>query len=201
MAEKLKFLILNGSPRVDEYVHHYISPIGGITLASDGEALTGLWFDGQKYFADTLDPQHKEKDLPVFDEADRWLDVYFSGKAPDFTPKLRMKATEFRKAVWEVLLTIPFGQTMTYGEIAAIIAEQKGMNRMSARAVGGAVGHNAISLMIPCHRVVGANGSLTGYAGGIDKKVKLLLLEKADLSGLFIPSKTNTRQYGYCNVD
>ena len=164
-----------------EYTHRYVSPLGGITLASDGEALTGLWFDGQKYFADTLDPQHKEKDLPVFDEAGRWLDVYFSGKAPDFTPKLRMKTTEFRKAVWEVLLTIPFGQTMTYGEIAAVIAKQKGMNRMSARAVGGAVGHNAISLIIPCHRVVGANGSLTGYAGGIDKKVKLLALEKADL--------------------
>ena len=164
-----------------EYTHRYISPLGGITLASDGEALTGLWFDGQKHFADTLDPQHKEKDLPVFDEAGRWLDVYFSGKAPEFTPKLRMKTTEFRKAVWEVLLTIPFGQTMTYGEIAAVIAKQKGMNRMSARAVGGAVGHNAISLIIPCHRVVGANGSLTGYAGGIDKKVKLLALEKADL--------------------
>jgi len=169
-----------------EYTHRYASPLGGITLASDGEALTGLWFDGQKYYADTLDPQHEEKGLPVFDEADRWLDVYFSGKAPDFTPKLRMKTTEFRKAVWEVLLTIPFGQTMTYGEIAAIIAKQKGLNRMSAQAVGGAVGHNSISLMIPCHRVVGANGSLTGYAGGIDRKMKLLTLEKADLSGLFV---------------
>jgi methylated-DNA-[protein]-cysteine S-methyltransferase len=164
-----------------EYTHRYASPLGGITLASDGEALTGLWFDGQKYYADTLDPQHEEKGLPVFDEADRWLDVYFSGKAPDFTPKLRMKTTEFRKAVWEVLLTIPFGQTMTYGEIAAIIAKQKGLNRMSAQAVGGAVGHNAISLMIPCHRVVGANGSLTGYAGGIGKKVKLLEMEKANM--------------------
>ena len=163
-----------------EYTHRYASPLGGITLASDGEALTGLWFDGQKYYADTLDPQHEEKGLPVFDEADRWLDVYFSGKAPDFTPKLRMKTTEFRKAVWEVLLTIPFGQTTTYGEIAVIIAKQKGMNRMSAQAVGGAVGHNAISLMIPCHRVVGANGSLTGYAGGIGKKMKLLEMEKAN---------------------
>ena len=169
-----------------EYTHRYASPLGGITLASDGEALTGLWFDGQKYYADTLDPQHKEKGLPVFDEAVRWLDVYFSGKEPDFTPKLRMKTTEFRKVVWEVLLTIPFGQTMTYGEIAAVIAKQKGINRMSAQAVGGAVGHNSISLMIPCHRVVGANGSLTGYAGGIDRKMKLLTLEKADLSGLFI---------------
>ena len=173
--------------QIMEYTHHYVSPLGGITLASDGEALTGLWFDGQKYFADTLDPQHNDKGLPVFDEAGRWLDVYFSGKAPDFTPKLQMKTTEFRKAVWEVLLTIPFGQTMTYGEIAIAIAKEKGINRMSAQAVGGAVGHNAISLIIPCHRVVGANGSLTGYAGGIDIKMKLLELEKADMTGLFIP--------------
>ena len=167
-----------------EYTHHYVSPLGGITLASDGEALTGLWFDGQRYFADTLDSQHKEKSLPVFEEADRWLDVYFSGKAPEFTPKLRLKTTEFRKAVWQVMLTIPFGQTMTYGEIAAIIAKQKGISHMSAQAVGGAVGHNAITLIIPCHRVVGAKGDLTGYAGGIDKKAKLLMLEKAEIPGL-----------------
>ena len=170
-----------------EYTHHYISPLGGITLASDGEALTGLWFDGQKYYADTLDLQHEAKSLPVFDEADRWLTVYFSGKAPAFTPKLRMKTTAFRKAVWEVMLTIPFGQTMTYGEIADIIAKQKGVPRMSAQAVGGAVGHNAISLIIPCHRVVGAKGSLTGYAAGIDKKMKLLEMEKADMEKLFLP--------------
>ena len=169
-----------------EYTHHYVSPLGGITMASDGEALTGLWFDGQKYFADTLGSLHKEKSLPIFDEADRWLDVYFSGRAPGFTPKLRMQTTEFRKAVWEVLLTIPFGQTMTYGEIAQIIAEQKGLSRMSAQAVGGAVGHNPVSLIIPCHRVVGSNGSLTGYAGGIEKKAKLLALEKA---GTFHPKQ------------
>lgn len=173
-----------------EYTHHYVSPLGGITLASDGEALTGLWFDGQKYFADTLDPQHKEKSLPVFAEADRWLDVYFSGKEPEFTPKLRMNTTEFRKAVWEVMLTIPFGQTMTYGEIAAVIAQQKGFSSVSARAVGGAVGRNAISLIIPCHRVVGSGGRLTGYAGGIDKKARLLMLEKEAISNL--PYK-NTR--------
>ena len=161
-----------------EYIHHYASPLGPITLASDGKALTGLWFDGQKYYADTLDPQHKEKCLPVFDEAVRWLDIYFSGREPGFMPKLRMKGTEFRKAVWKVLLTIPFGKTMTYGEIVAVIAKQKGVSHMSARAVGGAVGHNAISLIIPCHRVVGAKGSLTGYAAGIDKKMKLLELEK-----------------------
>lgn len=160
-----------------EYTHHYDSPLGGITLASDGEALTGLWFDGQKYFADSLDLEHEEKVLPIFKEAAKWLDIYFSGRVPDFTPALSMKTTPFRKAVWEILLTIPYGETMTYGEIADRIARQKGIPKMSAQAIGGAVGHNAISLIIPCHRVVGANGSLTGYAGGIDKKVKLLQLE------------------------
>ena len=159
-------------------IHHYASPLGGITLASDGEALTGLWFDGQKYFADTLQEEYKEKPLPVFREAERWLEIYFSGKVPDFTPKLHLRtASSFRKAVWDILLTIPYGKTMTYGEIAAIIAKQKGIARMSAQAVGGAVGHNPIALIVPCHRVVGKDGSLTGYAGGIDKKRKLLKLE------------------------
>lgn len=171
---------------VMEYTHHYVSPLGGITMASDGEALTGLWFDGQKYFADTLGSLHKEKGLPVFDEADRWLDVYFSGRAPHFTPKLRMKTTAFRRTVWEILLTIPYGQTMTYGQIAEIIAREKGIAGMSAQAVGGAVGHNAISLIVPCHRVVGSDGSLTGYAGGIEKKAKLLALENCQLSWLII---------------
>ena len=165
-----------------EYIHHYDSPLGGITVASDGNAITGLWFDGQKYYADTLDPDHEEKALPVFAQADRWLDMYFSGKLPDCTPPLRMEATPFRKSVWEILLTIPYGQTMTYGEIAERIARQKRISRMSAQAVGGAVGHNPISLIIPCHRVVGADGSLTGYAGGIDKKEKLLRMEQNFLS-------------------
>jgi len=172
-----------------EYTHHYDSPLGGIMLASDGEALIGLWFDGQKYFADTLENENGEKALPVFEEAEKWLDIYFGGKVPDFTPPLNMKTSQFRKAVWEIMLTIPYGQTMTYGEIAGRIARDKGLVRMSARAVGGAVGHNSISLIIPCHRVVGTNGSMTGYAGGIDKKVKLLTMEKADLSSLFIPKR------------
>lgn len=171
-----------------EYTHHYISPLGGITLASDGGALTGLWFDGQKYFGEALGEEYETKELPVFEQADEWLDIYFSGTAPDFTPPLSMKTTPFRKAVWEILLTIPFGQTMTYGEIAVQIAQQKGQDRMSAQAIGGAVGHNSISLIIPCHRVVGANGSLTGYAGGIDKKVKLLTMEKANVESFFIPA-------------
>ena len=116
-----------------------------------------------------------------------WLDIYFKGKAPDFTPPLCMETTSFRKAVWEIMLTIPYGKTMTYGEIADKIAKQKGLLKMSAQAVGGAVGHNSISLIIPCHRVFGSNGSLTGYAGGIDKKVQLLRLEKADMLSLFVP--------------
>ena len=170
-----------------DYIWHYDSPLGGITLGSDGEALTGLWFNGQKYFADTMKVAGEEKILPVFAEACLWLDVYFSGKEPGFTPPLNMRTTPFRKAVWEILLTIPFGRTMTYGEIADRIARQNGLSRMSAQAVGQAVGHNAISLIIPCHRVVGANGSLTGYAGGIDKKVKLLALEQVDMSSFFVP--------------
>ena len=172
-----------------EYIHHYLSPLGGITLASNGQELTGLWFDGQKYFGEGMDVEHEEKPLPVFGETDRWLDVYFSGKAPDFTPPLAMKATAFRRAVWEILLTIPYGQTMTYGQIGERIAAKKGILKMSAQAVGGAVGHNPISLIIPCHRVVGANGSLTGYAGGIDKKVALLREEGVCMDGLFVPTK------------
>lgn len=162
-----------------EYIHHYNSSLGGITAASDGEALTGLWFDGQKYFAASLDAEHEERPLPVFEETDRWLDVYFSGREPDFTPPLLLKATSFQKAVWDILLAIPYGQTMTYGEIAGKVAASRGLARMSAQAVGGAVGHNPISIIVPCHRVVGAGGSLTGYAGGIDKKMKLLSLERA----------------------
>lgn len=171
------------------YTSHYNSPIGGITLSSNGRSLTGLWFDGQKYFGDTLSEECAEKPLPIFEETARWLDIYFSGKPPGFTPPIKMETTPFRKAVWKIMLEIPFGQTMTYGEIAGKIAKQKGLSKMSAQAIGGAVGHNSISLVIPCHRVVGTNGSLTGYSGGIDKKVQLLTLEKADMSSFFIPEK------------
>lgn len=160
------------------YINTYNSPMGGITIASNGEALTGLWFDGQKYFGDTLLKDYEEKELPIFDETKRWIDIYFQGKEPDFTPPIFLDATPFRKAVWDILLTIPYGYTMTYGEIADRIAKQNGIAKMSAQAVGGAVGHNPISLIVPCHRVVGTNGSLTGYAGGIDKKEKLLALEQ-----------------------
>ena len=166
--------------RQKQYVSHYTSPLGGITMASDGEALTGLWFDGQKYFGDTLGDEHTEKDLPVFDDAKKWLDIYFGGKDPGFTPPLKMQTTDFRKEVWEIMLKIPYGATMTYGEIADIIAEERGIKRMSARAVGNAVGHNSISLIIPCHRVIGSDGSLTGYAGGTERKARLLMLERGN---------------------
>ena len=161
------------------YIYEYTSPLGSITLASNGESLTGLWFDGQKYFPHKLISESTEAELPIFTQTMKWLDTYFSGEVPDFTPQISLQTTPFRKAVYEVLLTIPYGHTMTYGEIANIIAEQKGIERMSAQAVGGAVGHNPISIIIPCHRVVGADGSLTGYAGGIDRKTELLKLEKA----------------------
>lgn len=161
-----------------QYTSHYESPIGGILLAADPIGLTGLWFDGQKYYADRLDPEHEERNIPLFENVKRWLTIYFSGQEPDFTPALHMTGSSFQLAVWEILRKIPYGKTTTYGEIAKIIARQQGLPHMSAQAIGGAVGHNKISIIIPCHRVVGANGSLTGYAGGIDKKVKLLNLEK-----------------------
>lgn len=169
------------------YISLYDSPLGLLTLAGDGDALTGLWFSSQKYFGSTLGKAPvQNKALPVFDRTKLWLDIYFSGKAPDFTPPLSLNTTPFRKAVWEILLTIPFGQTMTYGEIAEKMAEQMGLRHMSAQAVGGAVGHNPVSLIIPCHRVIGSDGSLTGYAGGIDRKRRLLEMEKGNVSGFYI---------------
>lgn len=171
------------------YIQHYSSPLGGILLAADEIGLTGSWFDGEKYFADNLPAEHAERQTPILAEAARWLDIYFTGKEPGFTPPLHPIGSAFRQAVWEILLQIPYGQTTTYGEIARQLAEKQGREKMSAQAVGGAVGHNEISVIIPCHRVVGTSGSLTGYAGGIDKKVKLLELERADMRGFFIPKK------------
>lgn len=172
-----------------QYINHYASPLGGITLGSDGEALLGLWFDGQKYFPDILPKEWKSAELPIFQQTKRWLDIYFGGDIPRFTPPLRMYGSAFRQCVWKSLLEIPYGQTVTYGEIAGRVAKGYGLGNMSAQAVGGAVGHNAISIIIPCHRVVGANGSLTGYAGGITKKVGLLKLEKANMDKLFVPKE------------
>lgn len=172
-----------------EYISHYPSPVGNILLAADETGLTGLWFEGQKYFPHHLDKEALEKELPIFEHTKKWLDIYFSGKEPDFTPPLHFEGTTFQNQVWKILCSIPYGQTMTYGEIAKQLARENNVPRMSAQAVGGAVGHNEISIIIPCHRVVGSNGSLTGYAGGIDKKIKLLQLEKADMKSFFISKK------------
>ena len=156
------------------YTAHYTSPLGGITLASNGIALTGLYFDGERDFPD-LSAVHK-KNLPVFGEVMRWLELYFDGKEPDFSPALNPTGTAFQMLVWAILQTIPYGGTTTYGAIAKRLEKSTG-KRMSAQAVGGAVGRNPISILIPCHRVIGADGSLTGYAGGLDKKEYLLGLE------------------------
>ena len=173
------------------FTAHYQSPLGEILLAADEVGLTGLWFDRAKYYAAGLAPQSTERETPPLTEAKRWLDVYFSGKMPDFMPPLHPIGSDFRQEVWALLLQIPYGQTVTYGELARQLAEKQGRPRMSAQAVGGAVGHNKISIIIPCHRVVGTGGSLTGYAGGIDRKVKLLALEQTDMTRLFVP-KTGT---------
>ena len=191
-----------------DYTWHYDSPLGGITLAGNGEALIGLWFDGQKHYGSTLGAQSEEKWLPVFGQALNWLDTYFGGKVPGFTPKLELRTTPFRRDVYNILLTIPYSNTLSYKDIAqriAInrssvgIAKQHSCNSkgalctrlelqprestqlpngsMSARAVGSAVGHNPISLIIPCHRVLAADGSLCGYAAGLERKQYLLTLE------------------------
>lgn len=171
-----------------QYITTYSSPVGGILLAADDIGLTGLWFDGEKFYAKSLAPVHTEKEVPVFKGVKRWLDLYFSGKKPDFMPPVHMIGSAFQLSVWNILTEIPYGQTTTYGEIARQIAARRGVDRMSAQAVGGAVGHNEISIIVPCHRVVGTNGSLTGYAGGVDKKVHLLTLEGVDMSGLSVPA-------------
>lgn len=171
------------------YTSTYQSPLGGILLAADEIGLTGLWLEGQKYFANTLPEEWIPEETPILAETKKWLDLYFSGKEPNFTPPLHPAGSAFRQAVWKLLLEIPYGRTTTYGEIARQLAAMQNTSFMSAQAVGGAVGHNEISIIIPCHRVVGTNGSLTGYAGGIDKKIALLELEHTDMKGFFVPKK------------
>lgn len=196
------------------YTMQYESPLGPIVVTCDDDAITGLWFEGQKYFGSTLPAESLPKESPapgsttstpspeatptpspatpqflhpLLAEATRWLDIYFSGRRPDCTPPLRLPSTPFRALVSEIMLAIPYGTTTTYAAIAAEVARRQGRSSSSAQAVGGAVGHNPISLIIPCHRVVGSNGSLTGYAGGLRRKVALLTLEGTDTSGLFSP--------------
>ncbi len=164
-----------------QYISYYDSTQGKILLAADEVGLIGLWFEGQKYFALHLSDEQEQKELPVFEKAREWLDMYFSGIEPDFALPLHFIGTDFQKEVWEILLTIPYGHTMTYGEIAERLASKRGIKRMSAQAVGGAVGQNRISILVPCHRVIGTNGRLIGYAGGIERKRALLKLEKVNM--------------------
>jgi len=167
------------------------SPLGPVTMASDGEKLTGLWLEGQKYFAATVKEEMTLKDdLPVFQAVKSWLAGYFAGEKPELQDlPMAPGGSEFRQIVWAILCEIPYGGLTTYGEIGKEAAKRLNRSSMSGQAVGGAVGHNPISIIIPCHRVVGADGSLTGYAGGIEKKIKLLELEGADMSGLHTPKK------------
>ena len=162
-----------------DYTAHYSSPLGGITMASDGQALVGLWFDGQRHFAQSLSPQHTQcANLPVFELTRHWLNLYFSGVEPKFRPPIALRTTDFRQRVSHAVMDIPFGHTATYGDIARAIANRHDGLSVSARAVGNAVAHNSIMLIVPCHRVVGASGALTGYAGGINLKAQLLQLEQ-----------------------
>lgn len=173
------------------YTTLYESPLGEITLAGDGDSLIGLWMSKQKYFAATLKGRVEERaGLSIFAKTKKWLGAYFAGEKPAIAElSLKPIGSDFRKSVWDILCEIPYGQCTTYGEIAKKMASRMSKKTMSSQAVGGAVGHNCISIIIPCHRVVGSNGSLTGFAGGIDKKIKLLQLEGVDMSRYFVPNK------------
>jgi methylated-DNA-[protein]-cysteine S-methyltransferase len=160
-----------------EYVYRIKSPVGILTVSSDGKSVSGLWIEGQKYFAGTLGKDVLEQNLPIFENVQKWLGIYFSGKEPDFMPPLMPKGSPFQKSIWNILCKIPYGQTTSYGEIAKQFELENKGKSTSARAVGSAVGHNPVSILIPCHRVIGKNGDLTGYAGGINIKLKLLQME------------------------
>lgn len=172
----------------------YQSPIGEILLAADDIGVVGVWFKGEKYFAYCLDKDTEPRETPIIRQVKHWLDIYFSGRKPGFTPPVHLMGTDFQIEVWNILRKIPYGLTTTYNEIAKKIAKNSGLKRMSAQAVGTAVGRNNISLIIPCHRVIAANNSLAGYAGGIDKKIALLKLEGAYKDEYFIPEYLNIKK-------
>lgn len=174
------------------YTTYYNSPIGTILFASRDNKLIGLWIKGQKYcFANLKEKIYENNNDKMLIKTKKWLDRYFNNKKPNIKElNLNLIGSNFRKSVWKILCKIPYGKVITYGQIAEQIAKQNGITKMSAQAVGGAIGHNPIPIIIPCHRVVGTNGNLTGYSGGIDKKVFLLKHEKVDMNNLFIPKKS-----------
>ena len=173
---------------MSNFFNEYLSPLGIIKLESDGEYLTGLWFDKSKDSNKHM-VNNEYKNLSIFDETKKWLDIYFGGFNPGFTPKYKVKSTEFQKSVYEIMLKIPYGKTITYSEIAKEIANARGIKKMSAQAIGHAVGANQICIIIPCHRVMGANNNVTGYGGGILNKIKLLEIEGIDTSSFVMPRK------------
>lgn len=169
------------------YIQNYISPIGEMFMFSDGENLINLSYVNAKYYQELHKSNAIKNNLPIFETTKSWLDIYFNGGIPNFTPSIKLKGTDFRMKVWKLLMDIPYGTTTTYGEIAKKISSQNNLKQMSAQAVGGAIGHNPISIIIPCHRVIGSDGCMTGYAGGIDKKVKLLKIEGAYKDNFSLP--------------
>lgn len=171
------------------YTTTYNSPIGNLLIATKDNKLIGLWIENQKYYLSSFKEEMAEKEnLEILVKTRNWLDRYFKEEKPNISElDINLIGSEFRKNVWEILKTIPYGEVITYNDIAKKIAKQKGISKMSAQAIGGAVGHNPISIIVPCHRVVGSNGSLTGYAGGIEKKIQLLKLEGIDMRKYFIP--------------
>ncbi len=173
------------------YTSNYKSPVGSILIASKDNKLIGLWIENQKHYLSNFNEEISQKEnIEILEKTKKWLDRYFNGEKPKIDElDINPIGSEFRKNVWEILKNIPYGEVTTYNDIAKKIAKQKGIAKMSAQAVGGAVGHNPISIILPCHRVVGANGNLTGYAGGIKKKIELLKLERNDMSKYFVPKR------------
>lgn len=168
-----------------QFVSHYQSPIGPVTLVAEGDALVGAWFNDQRFFCSTLTPSAVAGVTPVLNDAARWLDDYFKGMRPEYLPALSFAGSDFRLRVWRLLVEIPYGQTTTYRDLGEKVAQNAGKRRMSAQAVGGAVGHNPICIFVPCHRVLAANGSLAGYAGGLERKEFLLRLEGINIKRVY----------------
>ncbi len=193
--KKYRSIISEEGELIMIYTSHYASPLGDILLASKESKLIGLWIDGQKhYMGDLKEPMEEKDNEEILLKTKYWLDRYFAGARPCID-ELEMApiGSEFRQEVWKILKNIPYGKVITYNDIAKEMAQKRGMERMSPQAIGGAVGHNPISIIVPCHRVVGTSGSLTGYAGGMDKKVYLLRHENVDVSRLFFPNKENKK--------
>lgn len=163
-----------------QFTQEYLSPLGKLLLACDNEGLTGIWFEGQKYFDKGLSVKQKALEHEILAQTKAWLDLYFKGQEPSFTPPLKLCGTFFEKLVWQELLNIPYGTVTTYGKLSLKVAKTLNKEHMAAQAVGHAVGLNPVSIIVPCHRVVGSRGNLTGYAAGLERKLKLLELEGLD---------------------